>query len=206
MEKPFSQSAENNREPILEVLKEIITTDNKRLLEIGAGTGQHAVYFAPEFPHVQWVTSEVSKYHDGIKQWLKEAKQKNVHGPLQFEVGKDSFPKQKFDLVFMANVFHIMEWKKCKTLMKLFGRHLREGSQVVLYGPFNYDGEYTSESNKEFDAWIKEKYPGAGIRSFEDIKSVMEKNGFQLFKDYEMPVNNRTLVFTKLNWKPRQGK
>jgi hypothetical protein len=93
-----------------------------------------------------------------------------------------------------------MSWKKCKTLMKILGNRLREGSNVLIYGPFNYDGKFTSDSNAEFDKVLKERHPESGIRGFEDVNNNMNKNGFALYKDYEMPANNRMLVYTRLNF------
>jgi cyclopropane fatty-acyl-phospholipid synthase-like methyltransferase len=198
VKKFFSESCERNKVPILEQLEKIITTDNKKLLEIGSGTGQHALYFAPFFPHLTWVTSDTNEIHPDLKQNLQAAKISNIKGPLPFCVGKDSFPKQKFDLSFTANTFHIMSWKEGKTLIKLWGKHLREGAQVIIYGPFKYDGQFTSESNAKFDQWLKECDPSSGIRNFEDLKQNMEKVGFQLSLDQAMPANNQLLVFIKL--------
>jgi hypothetical protein len=145
-----------------------------------------------------WMTSDVVAEHTRIKQVLDEAKLPNLRGPLAFEVGKDDFPKYNYDIVFTANTFHIMSWKQCKNLIKILGNRLREGSQVIIYGPFNYDGTFTSQSNAEFDQRLKQLDPQRGIRSFEDVNKNMTKNGFVLFKDYEMPANNRMLVFTRL--------
>ncbi len=136
--------------------------------------------------------------HSQIKSTLELAKLSNLRGPLAFEVGKDNFPKYSYDIVFTANTFHIMNWKQCKNLMKILGNRLREGAQVIIYGPFNYDGKTTSESNSAFDKWLKENDTQKGIRAFEDINNNMTKNGFVLYKDYEMPANNRMLVFTRL--------
>lgn len=197
--KPYSAACERNYEPILKVLKEIITPDDKKLLEIGSGTGQHAVYLAPHFKHLEWITSDVAANHDGINQWLRDARIPSIKGPINYEVGKDDFPKQPLDIIFTANTLHIMSWKECKTLFKALGK-VREGTQVVIYGPFKYNGEFTSPSNAEFDEALKIRNPLSGIRAFEDVKNAMEKNGFALSKDYEMPANNRTLVFMKLDY------
>lgn len=196
--KPYSQACERNAPFILEILKKYITEDNRRLFEIGTGTGQHAVYLASNFSHLHWVTSDRKENHSGIKAWLKEAKLPNVHGPETFEVGIDKFPKGSFDLSFTANTFHIMSWKECKTLIKHWGRHLREGSQVFIYGPFNYNNAFTSQSNADFDLILKKRDPQSGIRNFEDVDKAMEKSGFKLTFDHEMPANNRLLVFTRL--------
>ena len=193
-------SCDRNQAPIFEILKEVVTSDDKNIFEIGSGSGQHAIFMAPKFPNLTWITSDVTGNHKLIKENLEAAKISNIRGPFQYEVGKDDFPRIPFDLVFTANTFHIMSWKNCKTLMKNLGNRLREGSQVVIYGPFNYDGKFTSESNANFDVWLKERNPESGIRAFEDVKNNMEKNGFTLYKDFEMPANNRTLVFTRLDF------
>ena len=194
----YSEAAERNKEPIYQVLKEFIHSDG-RLLEIGSGKAQHAVYMATKFPKLHWVTSDQSQYHLGIKQRLKEAKLSNLHGPEKLKVGKDDFPgKRPFDYVFTSNTLHIMSWKECKTLFKLLGKRLRVGSLVFIYGPFSYDGDYMSESNKKFDDFLKQRDPQSGIRNFEDVVKSMKKAQFKFLKDYEMPANNRILVFEKL--------
>ena len=156
------------------------------------------MFFAQHLPNTQWITSDVKRNHSNIKEYLFEAKLKNLHGPELLEVGTDDFPKGKFDYIFTANTFHIMSWKLVKTLIKLFGKRLREGSLVIIYGPFNYEGKFTSESNEQFDQWLKDRNPTSGIRSFEDVLSNMKNSGFKLLTDHEMPANNRLLVFERL--------
>ena len=198
MKNEILKASDRNKDPILKVLKEVLTIDNKRILEIGSGPAEHAVYFAKNLKDIIWTTTDVLSEHGRIKAALDKAKLPNLRGPLAFEIGKDDFPKYNYDIVFTANTFHIMSWKQCKNLMKILGNRLREGSQVIIYGPFNYEGNFTSESNAQFDQSLKAQDPAAGIRSFEDINKNMKKNGFELFKDYEMPANNRMLVFTRL--------
>ena len=198
MNQEISSACQWNKDPILAVLREVISDDKVRILEVGTGSAEHAVYFASKLKNIIWTTTDISAAHIKIKAKLDEAKLPNLRGPLAFEVGKDDFPKYTYDIVFTANTFHIMNWKQCKSLMKTLGHRLREGAQVIIYGPFNYDGKFTSESNAEFDQWLKNQDPQRGIRSFEDVNTNMVKNGFTLFKDYEMPANNRMLVFTRL--------
>lgn len=197
MDKPFSAAAERNRVHILKVMKDVVTSEDRKLLEIGSGTGQHAVYLAPHFPHMIWVTSDLKENHDGIKMWLDESGAPNIIGPGVFQVGIHDFPNGDFDVVFTANTFHIMSWNECVTLMNLFGKNLHGGSKVLIYGPFNYGGNFTTDSNKEFDQSLKTKNPSMGIRNFEDVCDGMKKNGFDLLHDNEMPANNRLLVFRK---------
>ncbi len=200
MSKPFSASCERNQGPILEVLKQYI--DKGLLLEIGSGTGQHAVYFAKHLPELQWVCTDLQENHDGIEIRLKEEMLPNIHGPKTLKIGRDDFPdKKSYEYVFSANTLHIMTWKEAKTLFKLLGKRLREGALVFFYGPFNYNGDYSSDSNQKFDEWLKNNYSSASsIRNFEDVLLNMKKNGFKLLNDHEMPANNRMLVFERLKF------
>lgn len=200
MEKPYSAACDRNKEPILHVLQQVILPSDRRLLEVGTGTGQHAVYLAPHFPQLEWFPTDLSVNIPGMNLWFQEAKIPNIQKPVRLDVGKDDFPKLKFDVVFTANTFHIMHWKECKSFMKLLGNRLREGSRFVVYGPFKYEGKFTSESNADFDLSLKGRDPLMGIRAFEDVLANMTKNGFELLEDYEMPANNRVLVFQRLKF------
>ena len=200
MELQYSPSVARNKEPILEQLQKYIEK-NKKLLEIGSGTGEHAVFFGKLFPQLKWTTSDDKSNHPYIKQWLKHSGLKNVTGPAKLRVGIDDFPKDSFNYVFTANTLHIMSWKEAKTLFKLLGKRLREKSLVFIYGPFNYNGDFTSESNRAFDASLKSRNSLSGIRNFEDVNQAMIKSGFELLEDHEMPANNRFLVFERLPFK-----
>ncbi|MBT4790380.1 MAG: DUF938 domain-containing protein [Halobacteriovoraceae bacterium] len=196
MTKSFAPSVERNKEPIFDILKKYISKG--KLLEIGSGNGQHAVYFAEKLPQVQWTTSDTRESQTQIKLWLKEAQLKNLLGPVVLKVGNDDFPKGAFDYVFTANTLHIMSWKENKCLFKLLGKRLREGSLAFFYGPFNYNGNFTSDSNEQFNKWLKERDLRSGIRNFEDVNQSMVKFGFKFLEDFEMPANNRLLVFERL--------
>jgi cyclopropane fatty-acyl-phospholipid synthase-like methyltransferase len=200
MQKPYSAACDANRDVILAVLKHNIFKSDRRLLEIGSGTGQHAVYFAPFFPQLIWFPTDLAINIPGMNLWFTEAKIQNIHKPQKLNVSKDDFPKLKFDVVFTANTFHIMHWKDCKTFMNTLGNRLREDARAIFYGPFKYKGEFTSASNAEFDSLLKAKDPLSGIRAFEDVNNNMLKNGFELVHDYEMPANNRTLVYKRLKF------
>ena len=198
METNYSEAALRNQEPIFHVLKDYIGMSDGRLLEIGSGTAQHAIYIAEKLPNLHWVCSDQVENHANIKIRLQSAKLANIHGPEKLVVGEDDFPgKKPFDYVFTANTLHIMSWKLNKSLFKLLAKRLREGALAFFYGPFNYDNEYTSDSNKAFDEFLKSRDSLSGIRNFEDISRNMEKYGFKLLKDHEMPANNRLLVFRK---------
>lgn len=200
METIFSPAAERNKQPILDVLKEIITPNYRSALEVGAGTGQHALFFASNLSPFQWTPTETAEHMPALNKLVQSAGLRNLLPPKKFEVGVDDIPKWTYDVVFTANTFHIMPWKECKTLMKLLGHRLEEHGLVVIYGPFNYGGNFTSASNEEFDATLRARNPLSGIRSFEDVHKAMVKNGFQLLKDFEMPANNRLLAFSRLKF------
>lgn len=202
-QKPYCMACEKNKADILRVLQKIIVPENFRCLEIAAGTGQHAVHFAPHFPNLQWVTSELPEKCEGLQLWLRESKVKNLHGPLIFDVRKDIWPSQKFDVVYVSNLFHVLPWKEVKSLFKTLGNRLREGAKVVFYGPFKYGGEFTSPVNEEFDKMLKAEDELLGLRNFEDVLRSMKKAGFELCKDYEMPRNNRLLHFSRLEHKKK---
>ena len=196
MSRPFAESCEQNREPILSVLREWLP-GRSRLLEIGSGTGQHAVYFAPDFPTLSWQTSERPEHLAGIRAWLDEFGLSNTPAPLELDVLEGVWPVAGFDAVFSANTAHIMYEPAVTAMFRGVGKSLLPGGVFLLYGPFNYNGNYSSESNARFDAWLRNGDPGRGIRDFEWLDGLARENGMQLAADIEMPVNNRTLVWAK---------
>ncbi len=196
--KPYSESCEQNRAPILEVLR-IELADKTRLLEIGSGTGQHAVYLAPEFPQLVWQTSDIAESHAGIRAWLEDSGVTNVLPPYALDVSGDEWPDTSYDAVFSANTAHIMSWPQVECLFAGVGKILETAGVFCLYGPFNYNGRYTSESNARFDAWLKSRDALSGVRDFEALLELAGRAGLVLKEDYEMPANNRTLVWSKLS-------
>ena len=196
--KPFAESCEQNRAPILEVLR-VELTGRSHLLEVGSGTGQHAVYFAPEFPELAWQTSDVIETHAGIISWLEDSGVGNILPPIALDVCKDRWPDAGYDAVFSANTVHIMSWPEVECLMAGVGQVLEMDGVFCLYGPFNYNGRYTSKSNADFDRWLKQRDPLSGVRDFEALQALAGKAGLRLKEDYAMPANNRTLVWSKLS-------
>ncbi len=194
--KPFSESCVQNREPILGVLKAELTSSS-RLLEIGSGTGQHAVYFAPEFPQMNWQPSDIEEMLPGIDAWLEEASLDNINSPIAIDVSKYNWETNHYDVIYSANAVHIMSWEYVVSLLAGAGITLTSGGKFILYGPFNYNGAYTSESNARFDVWLKQRDLLSGIRDFEALNSLAEDHRMRLVNDYEMPANNRILVWQK---------
>lgn len=196
MTKPFAEACEQNKEPILAVIEPLFR-HCRNVLEIGSGTGQHAVHFAANMPHLVWHTSDMADNHPGIRMWLEEAGLPNTRLPLRLDVMRDPWPELDVDAVYSANTSHIMGWLEVEALFAGVGDLLPEGGLFVLYGPFNYGGQYTSDSNARFDQWLKMRDPSSGIRDMDDLKQLAATAGMVLAHDFEMPVNNRTLVWRK---------
>ena len=194
--KPYAESSEQNKEPILSVIREVFV-EPATVLEIGAGTGQHAVYFSGELPHLIWQPTERADQLAGIQLWREEAGLANINEPLELDVTQESWPLENTDMVYSANTVHIMSWSDVMCMFSGLGRILRSGGQFCLYGPFNYNNEYTSESNARFDIWLKNRDPESGIRNFEDLDKEAQQAGLAFSKDHEMPENNRILVWKK---------
>lgn len=192
-DKPYAEACDRNREPILEVLQRHFA-DRNRVLEIGSGTGQHAVYFAPAFPRLTWQTSDVETNLAGMRLWLQEARLPNLPPPVALDVA-GTWPDARFDAVFTANTLHIMGWEAVRALFDSLPDVLEDDSLLVVYGPFNYNGTYTSESNAAFDRWLKQRSAQSGIRDFAAVDGLARSIGFGLIEDRPMPANNRTLVW-----------
>ncbi len=196
MNKPYSESCDQNKAVILSVISPVLA-GCATVLEIGSGTGQHAVYFAEKMPHLQWYTSDCLPYLNGIKLWLQEASISNVVPPFEFNVSSSPWPTFDVDAIFTANTFHIMSDQDVENFIAGAGKLLNPQGTLLVYGPFNYDGAYTSASNESFDHWLKSRDPLSSIKNFEDVESLAIDNGMKLFNDYEMPANNRILHFIK---------
>lgn len=195
MMKPFAESSEENKLPILKILKQELA-NARRVLEIGAGTGQHAVFFAGQLSHLHWIASDRAENHSGIALWLDEAGLDNVEGPLLLDV-LEEWPEVEIDAIFSANTAHIMSWPGVQALFTGVGRLLPTGGKFCLYGPFSYGGKHISESNQTFDQWLKNRDPSSGVRDFKDLQKLAQSARLTLHKDYKMPVNNQTLVWRK---------
>jgi SAM-dependent methyltransferase len=195
--KPYSEACERNRDPILRVLEEWFHAPGT-VLEIGAGTGQHAVHFAQHLPHLQWLATDREENHPGICAWMTEYKLPNLRGPVRLDVAEDEWPLSQADYVYSANTVHIMGWSEVEHMFAGIGRVLAPSGVFCLYGPFNREGAFTSESNRAFDASLKERDPKMGIRDDRALIALGKSHGLRLMADVAMPANNRILVWTKL--------
>jgi SAM-dependent methyltransferase len=192
--KSFCQSCENNKGPILDVLRPLLA-GHHTVLEIGSGTGQHAAYFAAALPHLDWQTSDVVDNHPSIEAWIDGVG--NARAPLALDVNAGDWPMETYDAVFSANTAHIMSWPSVEKMFHGVARVLSPGGVFALYGPFNYDGAYTSEGNERFDRQLRSSGGGMGIRDSEAIIELAASAGMTLLADHDMPANNRILVFAR---------
>lgn len=193
--KPHSPAAERNRIPILHVLQAELGKPGT-VLEIGAGTGQHAIFFAEHLPHIQWIVSDREGNHPGIREWMGESIATNLSGPLILDV-QASWPVLEVDDVYSANTAHIMSWPMVQSMFRGVGKLLPVGGRFLLYGPFHYDGVATSQSNADFDQNLRAQDPAMGIRDMVDLKALGKETGLHLRDDISMPANNRMLVWSK---------
>ena len=198
---PFSQACENNKQPILDVLQQELQ-DSTHVLEVGSGTGQHSVYFAPKLAHLIWQTSDVLAHHATINAWHTVYPAPNLYAPLAFDLKYDSLPSsvgsnQSYDAVFTANTLHIISWSLVEKLFELVGNALPLNGKLIIYGPFNENGQYTSAGNQQFDISIRQRDPESGIRHLEDIVALAKTHQLKLSDQYAMPTNNQLLVFQK---------
>lgn len=206
--KPYSESCERNSAPILQVLQQHLG-QARTVLEIGSGTGQHAVHFAAAMPWLRWQASDHGDYLPGIRQWLDEAVLPNTPAPLELQAVIDEglqpsppLPVQDdvagFDAVFTANTLHIMGWEEVTALFAGLPALMAPDSLFIAYGPFNYNSAFTSDSNQHFDGWLKARNPHSGIRDFEAVDALARTQQLALCEDVAMPANNRCLVWRRM--------
>ncbi|MGB8436551.1 MAG: DUF938 domain-containing protein [Burkholderiales bacterium] len=202
--KSYSEASERNRGPILAVLRRWLT-GTCSVLEIGSGNGQHAVYFADALPHVSWQASDRVENLRDIGDWIEEAALPNTGAAIELDVNAENWPRWAFDAVFSANTAHIMSWPEVELMITRSAAALRPGGLFFLYGPFNYGGRFTSESNARFDAGLRARVAHMGIRDFEAVDARASAAGFALIEDNAMPANNRLLVWRRNADAPRAG-
>ena len=193
MNLPFAEAAQQNREVILQAIRPYL---RGRVLEIGSGTGQHAVYFASLLPELHWQTSDLEPNLSGIRARIDDSGLGNLPPPLLLDAS-GAWPASEFDTIYTANSFHIMDSTAVADCFKGCGVCLSAGGLLIVYGPFNFAGDFTSTSNARFDAMLKANNPGSGIKDFEWLDSLAQSAGMTLVADVEMPANNRSLIWKK---------
>jgi cyclopropane fatty-acyl-phospholipid synthase-like methyltransferase len=196
---PDSPASERNKRPILEVLR-LELSDARHVLEIGSGTGQHAVFFAEELPHLTWQTSDLAETHDTILARLAKDAPSGVKPPLLLDVEHvepSDVPLDDVDAVFSANTAHIMSIRAVQRMFAFVGQTLPPGGKFCLYGPFNFDGEFSSDSNARFDASLRQRKASMGIRDLADLDRFAEDAGMSRVRLYAMPAMNYMAVWEK---------
>ena len=194
--KLFSQACEHNKQPIAELLQTGFSEPGL-IVEIGSGSGQHAVYMASVLPHIAWQPTDMGETLSSIEAYRRESGLNNIKPALTMNVLDTTWPITKADGVFSANTAHIMSWPAVEAMFKGVAKLLAQGKPFCLYGPFNDNGEFTSEGNIRLDAWARSVYPGSGIRDVGKVCGFAEQCGFMLLHDHTMPANNRLLQFFK---------
>lgn len=192
-DKPYSAACERNRGPILEILRPLLG-GTRSALEIGSGSGQHAVHFAAALPWLEWQCSDRAPQLPGIRAWLAEAALSNLPVPLELDVRRD-WPSRRYDLVFTANTLHIMDWDEVRAMFAALPRVLEAHALLAIYGPFHYRGRATSESNAAFDRELRRRDPRQGIRDVEAVHRLASEIALEALADHPMPANNRMLVW-----------
>jgi len=199
---PLSEACERNKGPILEVLRTVLPA-SRRVLEIGSGTGQHAVHFSANLPHLSWQPTDTAEYLPILRRRLQLEHPPNLLAPLELDVRQRPWPATGADTVFTANTLHIMAWEAVQelfggigTVLHAPGWHDAAARGVLcIYGPFRYGGRYTSESNVAFDRFLQSRDPRSGIRDFDAVDALAQSQGLHLQADHAMPANNQLLVW-----------
>jgi cyclopropane fatty-acyl-phospholipid synthase-like methyltransferase len=194
---PFSEACERNKGPILEVLR-IAFADRTQVLEIGSGTGQHAVHFAAHLTHLTWQPTEQLAYLADLAARIKSEGTRNLRPPTVLDVKQTVWPLRSADAIYSANTLHIMAWTEVQAMFRGIDSVLSPRGVVCLYGPFRYDGRYTSDSNRDFDRMLVDRDPLSGLRDMTDLSALAVRHALRLQVDHDLPANNRLLEFVRL--------
>lgn len=192
----YSEACERNKRPILEVLSDVFA-ECERILEIGSGTGQHAVFFAGELPHLIWQPADTGDYLPGLRARVDQSGLENIASVVELDVRMRPWPVSGYDGIFSANSLHFMSVECVTEFFRGVGEVLVSQGVLAVYGPFRYDNAFTSESNAQFEVWLKQTDPVRGIKDFEWVNQLAEAQGLRLVSDTAMPANNQTLVWVR---------
>ena len=194
---PFSEACERNKGPILEVLR-VAFADRTQVLEIGSGTGQHAVHFAAHLTHLTWHPTEQLAYLADLASRVRSEGTHNLRPPTLLDVKQSVWPLRSVDAVYSANTLHIMGWTEVQAMFRGIDTVLSPHGVVCIYGPFRYEGRYTSDSNRDFDRMLMDRDPLSGLRDMTDLSALALRHALRLRADHDLPANNRLLEFVRL--------
>ena len=193
---PCSDASERNKGPILAILENLLAAPGL-VLEIGAGTGQHAVHFARHLPHLEWLPTDRSEWLDALRERVRREGPSNLRAPIELDVNSSGWPIESADTVYCANTLHIMSWPEVEAFFRGVGRTLAPRGRLAIYGPFRFEGNYTSASNAQFDAYLRRHDSASGLRDFEAVDALAAAVDLQLAANYAMPANNQLLAWRK---------
>lgn len=193
----FSPSTARNRDPILEVIRRVLPKSGT-VLEIASGTGEHAVHFARHLPGLIWQPTDA----DGdalasIAAWLASERLPNIRPPLLFDVHAETWPMDRADAIVCINMIHISPWTATEALLRGAGRVLPQGGVLFLYGPYRRADRATAPSNEAFDADLRRRNPGWGLRTLEAVTAAAFSQGLRRSETVDMPANNLCVVFER---------
>lgn len=194
MNKPFSPSADRNKEFILSTLRQELAAD-QLVLEIGSGTGQHACYFAAALPNVIWQPTELKQNIPGIDSWMDEQNLENILEPKALDVDVHPWPVTHANVCFTCNTFHIVGMPSVRSIFEGCNTVLRDGGKLCVYGPFAIDGQHTSAGNQQFDQQLRTSNPNSGVRDLSELDAIAQQLGFNAYRSITMPANNLFVVW-----------
>lgn len=197
-------AAERNKDPILDVLKQILPSEfDGGVLEVASGTGQHVTHFAKNFPSAYWHPTEYDpSLLSSISAYIQSNDLHNVNEPFKLDAsqpfqGQGDLKPEAMDLIICTNLVHISPWNVTEGLFRGSGQVLKVGGQLLTYGPYAVDGLLKPDSNVRFDQSLRSRDPSWGIRDIRDLQAEATKHGLSFDKTFEMPANNKCLLFTK---------
>lgn len=201
---PFSEACERNKEPILQVLRTVFD-QRGHVLEIGSGTGQHAVYFASQLPQLTWHPTERLGFLPQLAARTQAEGGRNLRPPTVLDVRQTVWPLRSVDAIFTANTLHIMSWPEVMDMFRGIAATLEPSGSLCIYGPFHYGGRHTSPTNESFDRMLRERDPDSGVRDIEAVIRLAADAQLQLTADHDLPAFNRLLVFANEHQKTQRG-
>jgi cyclopropane fatty-acyl-phospholipid synthase-like methyltransferase len=201
MEYVVSDAAERNKEPILQILAPALS-QTERVLEIGSGTGTHALLFSSRLPHLTWQPSDMGASDMGnslpaLRERLRREGGLNLLPVVELDVRRQSWPVEDVDAVYSANTLHIMSWSSVQDFFRGVGSVLRRPGLLCLYGPFRYGERYTSDSNAKFDEYLRTRDPDSGLRDAHEVDALAREQGLELIADHAMPANNQLRIWQR---------
>ena len=195
MNPPFSEAAERNKAPILAALLRRLP-ERGRVLEIGSGTGQHVVHFAPAFPRLSWQPTEQREHLEGLNTRIRLEGPPNILPAIELDV-TGPWPDYCFEAVYSSNTAHIMAWDMVQAMFAGVSKRIAPGGAFCLYGPFNVNGEFTSASNQVFDRQLRERDAAMGLRDVGALSTLAGEHQMRLAERCQLPANNQLLVFRR---------